>query len=116
MNRKLLRSRYAAMIGFGAFLMIGRAFADDLDAMSRDDKQWVMPAKNYASTRYSTLDQINAENAKDLKVAWTFETGVKRGQEAAPIVVGDTMYVVTPYPNILYALDLKNPGSIQIAT
>src|SRR5690348_6524119 len=74
-----------------------------------DDGQWPMPAKNYASTRFSELDQISAKNVKDLKVAWTFSTGIDRGQEAAPIVVGDTMYVVTPFPNILYALDLKHP-------
>jgi PQQ-dependent dehydrogenase (methanol/ethanol family) len=78
-----------------------------------EDGQWVMPAKNYASTRYSGLDQINTENVKNLKVAWTFSTGVDRGQEAAPIVVGNTMYVVTPYPNILYALDLNNPGATK---
>ena len=55
-----------------------------------------MPGKNYALTRFSALDQINTENAKDLRVAWTFSTGVNRGQEAAPLVVGDTMYVATP--------------------
>jgi PQQ-dependent dehydrogenase (methanol/ethanol family) len=70
-----------------------------------------MPAKNYASTRFSGLSEINTENVKNLKVAWTFSTGVNRGQEAAPIVVGNTMYVVTPYPNILYALDLTKPGA-----
>ncbi|HEY0384878.1 MAG TPA: methanol/ethanol family PQQ-dependent dehydrogenase [Pyrinomonadaceae bacterium] len=79
----------------------------------QEDGQWIMPAKNYASTRYSGLDQINTENVKNLKVAWTFSTGVNRGQEAAPIVVGNTMYVVTPYPNILYALDLNNPGTTK---
>lgn len=72
-----------------------------------------MAAKNYQNTRFSGLDEINAENVKNLKVAWTFSTGVNRGQEAAPIVVGDTMYVVTPYPNILYALDLKNSGATK---
>ena len=80
---------------------------------AQEDGQWTMPAKTYASTRFSGLDQINAGNVKDLKVAWTFSTGVNRGQEAAPIVVGDTMYVVTPYPNILYALDLRNPGTVK---
>jgi PQQ-dependent dehydrogenase (methanol/ethanol family) len=78
-----------------------------------EDGQWTMPAKNHQGTRYSGLDQINAGNAKDLKVAWTFSTGVNRGQEAAPIVVGDTMYVVTPFPNILYALDLKDNGKLK---
>ncbi|HKP73011.1 MAG TPA: PQQ-binding-like beta-propeller repeat protein, partial [Pyrinomonadaceae bacterium] len=76
-----------------------------------EDGQWTMPAKNYASTRYSGLDQINAGNVGSLKVAWTFDTGVNRGQEAAPIIAGDTMYVVTPFPNILYALDLTKPGA-----
>src|SRR4051812_11730384 len=65
--------------------------------------QWTMAAGDYANTRYSTLNQIAKSNVKDLKVAWTFDTGVNKGQEAAPLVVGDTMYVVTPFPNILYA-------------
>src|SRR5437016_8968556 len=76
-----------------------------------DDGQWVMPAKNYASTRFSTLDQINASNVKTLKLAWTFSTGLTRGHEAAPLVVNNTMYVVTPWPNLLYALDLTQSGA-----
>jgi lanthanide-dependent methanol dehydrogenase len=78
-----------------------------------EDGQWTMPAKNYSSTRYSGLAEINTENAKNLKVAWTFSTGVNRGQEAAPIIVNQTMYVVTPYPNILYALDLTKAGALK---
>jgi PQQ-dependent dehydrogenase (methanol/ethanol family) len=80
---------------------------------AEEDGQWTMPAKNYASTRYSGLEEINAGNVKNLKVAWTFSTGVNRGQEAAPLVIGTTMYVVTPYPNILYALDLTKPGQTK---
>jgi PQQ-dependent dehydrogenase (methanol/ethanol family) len=76
-----------------------------------EDGQWIRPAKDYASTRFSGLDQITPENVGSLKLAWTFSTGVLRGQEAAPLVVGGTMYVVTPYPNILYALDLTKPGA-----
>lgn len=82
-------------------------------AAEAEDGQWLMPAKNYASTRFSGLEEINASNVANLKVAWTFSTGVNRGQEAAPLVVGDTMYVVTPYPNILYALDLKAGGATK---
>jgi PQQ-dependent dehydrogenase (methanol/ethanol family) len=78
-----------------------------------EDGQWLMSAKNYANTRFSGLDQINTQNASNLKVAWTFSTGINRGQEAAPIVVGETMYLVTPFPNILYALDLKNGGTTK---
>ncbi len=75
-----------------------------------EDGQWVMPGKNYAGHRFSGLDQINVDNAKNLQVAWTFSVGVLRGQEAAPIVADNTMFVVTPYPNILYAIDLTKPG------
>jgi mxaJ protein len=58
-----------------------------------------MPARNFASTRYSGLRQITAENVGRLRLAWSFSTGVVRGHEAAPLVVGSTMYVVTPFPN-----------------
>jgi PQQ-dependent dehydrogenase (methanol/ethanol family) len=75
-----------------------------------DDGQWIMPAKNFASTRFSTLDQINSGNVASLKLAWSFSTSVLRGHEAAPIVANNTMYIVTPYPNIVYALDLTQPG------
>ncbi len=80
-------------------------------ASEAEDGQWVRPAKNYASTRFSGLNQITAANVKDLRLAWTFETGVLRGQEAAPLVVNSTMYIVTPFPNYLYALDLTKPGA-----
>jgi glucose dehydrogenase len=75
------------------------------------DGDWTMPARDYASTRFSPLNQVTTANVASLKVEFTFSTGVNRGQEAAPIVVGDTMYIVTPYPNIVYALDLtsRNP-------
>jgi PQQ-dependent dehydrogenase (methanol/ethanol family) len=78
-----------------------------------EDGQWPMSAKNYANTRFSGLNEINNANVANLKVAWTWSTGVDRGQEAAPIIIGDTMYVVTPYPNTLYALDLKNNGAVK---
>src|SRR5690242_13544209 len=79
--------------------------------LEADDGQWIRPAKDYASTRYSSLDQINTKNAKDLKLALTFSTGMTCGHEAAPLVVNNTMYVVTPFPNNLYALDLTKPGA-----
>ena len=62
-------------------------------------------------SRYSELSEINEANVKNLQVAFTFSTGVNKGQEAAPLVVNDTMYIVTPFPNIVYALDLKKPGA-----
>lgn len=71
-------------------------------AAPTEDGQWIMPAKNYAATRFSGLDQIKASNVARLGLAWTFSTGVTHGHEAAPLVVGSTMYVLTPYPNYLH--------------
>ena len=85
---------------------------DDLQKLASDPKNWAMPTGDYANTRYSTLDQINKDNVKDLQVKWTFSTGVLRGHEGGPLVIGDVMYVHTPFPNIVYALDLKNDGKI----
>src|ERR1041385_7727573 len=80
-------------------------------AVEPEDGQWTMPAKNYASTRFSGLQDINAGNVANLKLAWSFSTGVVRGHESAPIIANNTMYVITPYPNIVYALDLTQPGA-----
>src|SRR4051812_10271413 len=63
-------------------------------SLESDDGQWTRPAKDYASTRYSTLNEINTGNVKNLKLSFTFSTGTDRGLEAAPIVVNNTMYVV----------------------
>ena len=70
-----------------------------------------MPGKNAASTRFSGLDQISTNNVGELRVEFTFSTGVLRGHEAAPIVQGGTMFIITPYPNYVYALDLQRPGA-----
>ena len=80
-------------------------------SVAPDDGQWRMAPKDYANLRYSALDQITTENVKNLHVTFTFSTGVTQGHEAAPLVVDKTMYIVTPYPNYLYALDLTQPGA-----
>ncbi|WP_425101156.1 lanthanide-dependent methanol dehydrogenase XoxF5 [Tropicibacter sp. S64] len=85
---------------------------DDLVARMNDPKQWAIQTGDYANQRYSELNQITAENVGDLQVAWTFSTGVLRGHEGSPLVVDDVMYVHTPFPNIVYALDLQNEGKI----
>ena len=79
-------------------------------APGAEDGEWTMPGKNFAATRYSGLSEITVANAANLKPVWNFSTGVLRGHEGQPLVVGDTMYVVTPYPNVLYAFDLTQEG------
>src|SRR5437868_2740541 len=99
---------------FGLLAVQGFAARADeaLDKLAQDPKQWVMQQGDNANTRYSKLKQINSTNVKKLQVAWTFSTGVLRGHEGGPLVVGDTMYVHTPFPNTVYALDLNNEGKI----
>ena len=80
--------------------------------MQSNAADWVMPTGDYANQRYSKLSQINASNVGSLKVAWTFSTGVLRGHEGAPLKIGSTLYVHTPFPNNVYALDLDNDGAI----
>ncbi|WP_407155795.1 lanthanide-dependent methanol dehydrogenase XoxF5 [Bradyrhizobium sp. STM 3557] len=96
-----------------AALCAGSAWAsDELVKMSENPKDWVMPAGDYANTRYSKLNQINASNVGKLQVAWTFSTGVLRGHEGGPLIIGNIMYVHTPFPNKVYALDLSQDNKI----
>ena len=72
--------------------------------------QWPMPAGDYAATRFSPLTQITTANASRLRAVWSFSSGVLGGHEGQPLVMNNTMYVVTPYPNVLYAFDLTQEG------
>jgi PQQ-dependent dehydrogenase (methanol/ethanol family) len=84
--------------------------AGQASAQTGSDGEWTMPAKDYASTRFSSLAQITRANATRLRPVWTFSTGVLAGHQGQPLVVKNTMYVVTPWPNVLYAFDLTQEG------
>lgn len=81
--------------------------AADTDKLIKDPKNWATPSGDYSNQRYSELKQINASNVKDLKVAWTFSTGVLRGHEGGPLVIGDTLFVHSAFPNKVFAIDLE---------
>jgi PQQ-dependent dehydrogenase (methanol/ethanol family) len=84
------------------------AFAIDVEALTKNPKNWAMQAGDLGNRRYSELKEINKDNARNLQVAWTFSTGVLRGHEGGPLVIGDTMYVHSPFPNQVYALNLED--------
>jgi PQQ-dependent dehydrogenase (methanol/ethanol family) len=86
-------------------------FAGAPDARVVEDGQWPIAAKDFGATRYSGLAEITTENVGRLALKWTFSSGRLRGHEAPPLVVGSTMYVTTPFPNQLVALDLASPGA-----
>jgi PQQ-dependent dehydrogenase (methanol/ethanol family) len=98
----------ALLAGIFAFAIVMAAHAQPRNTPGAE---WPMAGKDYAGTRFSELAQITPANVSTLNLAFTFSTGTVRGHEAAPVVVGDTMYIVTPYPNVLYALDLMQPGA-----
>jgi lanthanide-dependent methanol dehydrogenase len=110
-----------ATVWIAGLLVLALAVAaygsQELLQLQTDDKQWVMPGKDYAQTRFSSLTQITPANVKNLRPAWTFSTGTLRGHEGGPLVIADTMYVHTSFPNNVYALDLKGPdvGKIKWA-
>ena len=111
LNRKLLLG-CTMMMGLAALASAPASANDELIKLQGDKNQWVMPAGNYASQRYTALDQINTTNAGKLHPVWSFSTGVLRGHEGGPLVIGDTMYVHTPFPNNVFALDLNDNGKV----
>ncbi|MER9358638.1 methanol/ethanol family PQQ-dependent dehydrogenase [Mesorhizobium sp. M0500] len=112
--RVLAKTTY--ILTTAAFLSLGAAYTasanEDLAKLASDAKNWAMQTGDYANTRYSKLNQITADNVKNLQVKWSFSTGVLRGHEGGPLIIGDVMYVHTPFPNNVFALDLKNDGKI----
>src|SRR5690606_11959030 len=110
--RVLKTTAFVSLTALLCFSSLGAYANEQLQEMAADSKNWVMPTGDYANTRYSELDQINKDNVKDLQVKWTFSTGVLRGHEGGPLVFDGVMYFNTPFPNIVYALDLNNDGRI----
>ena len=99
--------KLAAGLLASTFLVGGALANDSIKTLSSNPNSWVLQTGDYENTRYSKLSEINRDNVGDLQVAWTFSTGVLRGHEGGPLVIGDIMYVHTPFPNKVYALDLK---------
>jgi PQQ-dependent dehydrogenase (methanol/ethanol family) len=96
-----------------AVILASPAVANEsLLKLQKNPENWVMQLGNYAGHRFSPLKEITPENVRNLQVAWQFSTGVLRGHEGGPLVVGDVMYVHTPWPNNIFALDMKNFGRI----
>ena len=105
MRRKLSIPMVAAAVLSWSCLTIAN---DGVLKLTKDPNNWAIWGGDYAGQRYSKLDQINSKNVKDLQVAWTFSTGVLRGHEGGPLVIGDTMYVHTPFPNKVFSINLAD--------
>jgi PQQ-dependent dehydrogenase (methanol/ethanol family) len=107
---KASASALAIAVGCG---MSGTALAnDDVLALTANPGNNLMPSITYNGWNYSTLDQITLANVTDLQIAWTWQVGILDQHEAPPLVVGDVMYIASPKPNYVYALDLNQDGVI----
>ena len=104
--RKLLP--FIASIALGAAVATPGVVSanDDVTMLSKNPNNWAMWGRTYDGSRYSPLAQIDKDNVGDLQVAWTFSTGVLRGHEGGPLVIGDTMFVHTPFPNKVFSINL----------
>ena len=106
------RSAFAGALVASAVLAAPALANDSIKDCVSDPNNWCMQQGDWSSQRYSKLDQINTKNVGNMQVAWTFSTGVLRGHEGSPLVIGSTMYVHTPFPNIVYALNLDDENKI----
>jgi PQQ-dependent dehydrogenase (methanol/ethanol family) len=103
-HRLWIQGVQASVLGV-AFSGVALANAD-VEKLTADPKNWAMQAGDMYNQRYSKLAKINTGNVGKLQVAWMFSTGVLRGHEGSPLVVGGTMYIHTPFPNKVFAIDL----------
>jgi lanthanide-dependent methanol dehydrogenase len=95
----------AAATGLGAAGVMGVASASTPAGPA--SAGWSQPGGNFASQRFSPLKQINSGNASKMQVSWTMSMGTDRGLEGQPLVIGNTMYTVSSYPNYVTAIDLR---------
>ena len=115
MTTRSFQAFLASAIGTGMALsmaMFGSSAVanDKLVELSKSDKNWIMPGKNYDSNNFSPMTQINASNVKKLRASWSFSTGRLHGHEGTPLVIDGVMYVHSSFPNYTFALDLNDPA------
>ena len=96
-----------------ALLVAGVLSAGDSARAQGTPGEWTTPAGDLQGTRFSQLSQINTTNVGRLVQEFQFRTGVEAGHEGTPLVIGRTMYIVGPFPNRLFALDLSRGGAVS---
>ena len=77
--------------------------AVDDNRLANADKtpgDWLSYGKNYAEDRYSTLEQINKNNIKNLGLAWSLILGTDKGIETTPLIVDGIMYLTGPWSKV----------------
>lgn len=80
---------------------------DDAALRAGRSGEWLTHGLNYAETRYSPLDSINASNVKRLGLAWSMDMETKRGLEATPLVANGVIYATGAW-SVVHAIDAKS--------
>src|SRR5256885_2431674 len=121
----------ALAIGFGAAISGSGAFAQtpakgspdhikavtsavdsaSIKANTATSNDWPTIGLDYAETRFSRLNQINADNVKKLGLVWSYPLESSRGVEATPVVVDGIMYQTASW-SVVHAIDARTGKKI----
>ncbi len=107
----------ALLASTSVLAMAADVTTDRLLNADKEPQNWLMVNKDYASHRYSELDQINKNNVKDLHVAFTVALGGVQGgkkvplggHQSTPLVDDGAMYVVDGW-GVVYRIDVRDPA------
>jgi alcohol dehydrogenase (cytochrome c) len=78
--------------------------AERLLKADQEPGNWLMYSGTYNGWRFSKLNQITAQNVKNLRVKWLFQGRHVEKFETTPLVIDGVMYLTRP-ENAIYALD-----------
>lgn len=114
--RLTLPRRVAWLAGVGWLLTLPAAAVAQPAGRSTSSPDWAHPGRDHSLTRFSPLAELTPATVTGLRPLWAFSTGTLRAHEGNPLVVGSTMFVQSPFPNSIFALDLAQPGGPVIWT
>ena len=98
--------RILALLSLAAGSITAQVTSERLPHPEREPQNWLTYSGNYYAQRYSPLDQITRDNAKNMELQWVYQARSLEKFEATPLVVDGIMYV-TEAPNNVLALDAK---------
>ena len=88
----LRRVVYGFVILAGAVTLRGQSGFDRL--LQPEPQNWLMYSGAYSSHRYSTLDQIDRGNVKNLELKWVFQSQTVPNLQVTPYHVLNARHVV----------------------
>ena len=91
--------------------LIGNIDTQRIIETDNEPNNWLSHGRNYEEQRYSTLEDINKNNIKNLELAWSFDMNSTRALEATPIVDNGIMFLTSEW-SIVYAINAKTGEEI----